>query len=174
MMTEYRNKMKQYQAEADTTTDEENKKRGLEVQTMEQSIQQFQGQAQQDLQTKNETLMKPIFEKAKAAISKVAKAQGFDYVLDSTQGSGVLVSDGKDLSTPTFINHISSSMGFSARLFPVPIFLLKFLFNILGKKKELDRLIGSLKLDSTHTREALNWIPPVNIAEGIRRMVQGK
>ena len=89
-------------------------------------------------------------------------------------GKTFLVSDGKDLSTPNFINHISSSMGFSARLFPVPIFLLKFLFNILGKKKELDRLIGSLKLDCTHTREALNWIPPVNIAEGIRRMVQGK
>ena len=36
--------------------------------------------------------MKPIFEKAKAAIQKVAKAQGFQYVLDSTQGSGVLLS----------------------------------------------------------------------------------
>ena len=97
MATELQNKMKQYQAEVDTKTEEENAKRAQEVQTMEQSIRQFQGQAQQDLQKKEADLLKPIFDKAKAAINKVAKAQGFQYVLDSTQGSGVLVSDGKDL-----------------------------------------------------------------------------
>ncbi|WCO02070.1 OmpH family outer membrane protein [Psychroserpens ponticola] len=97
MATELQNKVKQYQAEVDTKTEEENLSRSQEVQTMEQSIRQYQGQAQQDLQKKEADLLKPIFEKAKAAIDKVAKAQGFQYVLDSTQGSGVLVADGKDL-----------------------------------------------------------------------------
>ncbi len=97
MATELQNKVKQYQAEVDTKTDEENAARGQEVQTMEQSIRQFQGQAQQDLQKKEADLLKPIFEKAKAAIDKVSKAQGYQYVLDSTQGGGVLVADGKDL-----------------------------------------------------------------------------
>ena len=97
MATEYQNKLKQYQAEVDTKTEEENTKRAQEVQTMEQSIRQYQGQAQQDLQKKESELLKPIFDKAKAAIQKVAKAQGFQYVLDSTQGSGVLLADGKDL-----------------------------------------------------------------------------
>ncbi|WP_033957784.1 OmpH family outer membrane protein [Psychroserpens jangbogonensis] len=97
MATELQNKVKQYQAEVDTKTEEENTARAQEVQTMEQSIRQYQGQAQQDLQKKEADLLKPIFEKAKAAIDKVSKAQGFQYVLDSTQGSGVLVADGKDL-----------------------------------------------------------------------------
>ena len=97
MATEYQNKLKQYQAEVDTKTEEENTKRAQEVKTMEQSIRQYQGQAQQDLQKKESELLKPIFDKAKAAIQKVAKAQGFQYVLDSTQGSGVLLADGKDL-----------------------------------------------------------------------------
>ncbi|WP_425077617.1 OmpH family outer membrane protein [Psychroserpens sp. S379A] len=97
MMTELQNKVKQYQAEVETKTEEENTARAQEVQTMEQSIRQYQGQAQQDLQKKEADLLKPIFEKAKAAIDKVAKAQGFQYVLDSTQGGGVLVADGKDL-----------------------------------------------------------------------------
>ncbi|RKE91880.1 OmpH family outer membrane protein [Ichthyenterobacterium magnum] len=97
MATELQNKVKQYQAEVDTKTEEENAARGQEVQTMEQSIRQYQGQAQQDLQKKEADLLKPIFEKAKAAIDKVSKAQGFQYVLDSTQGGGVLVADGKDL-----------------------------------------------------------------------------
>ena len=97
MATEYQNKMKQYQAEAETKTDAENGKRAEEVQTIEQSIRQYQTTAQQDIQTKEGELMKPIFEKAKVAIQKIAKAQGFQYVLDSTQGSGVLLADGKDL-----------------------------------------------------------------------------
>ena len=89
--------MKLYESEATTKTDEENQKRLVEVQTMQQNIQQYQGQAQKDMQEKEVALLKPITEKAKAAILKVARAQGFAYVLDSTQGSGVLVADGKDL-----------------------------------------------------------------------------
>ncbi|QRM89115.1 OmpH family outer membrane protein [Lacinutrix sp. WUR7] len=97
MVTEYQNKMKLYDAEAATKTAEENQKRMVEVQTMQQNIQSYQGQAQQDMQKKEVDLLKPITEKAKAAILKVAKAQGFDYVLDSTQGGGVIMADGKDL-----------------------------------------------------------------------------
>lgn len=97
MATEYQNKMKQYEAEAPTKTDEENQKRLVEVQTMQQNIQQYQGQAQQEMQKKEVDLLKPITEKAKAAILKVARAQGFEYVLDSTQGGGVIMADGNNL-----------------------------------------------------------------------------
>ncbi|WP_223034744.1 OmpH family outer membrane protein [Hanstruepera marina] len=97
MATEYQNKMKQYEAEAPTKTDEENQKRVQERLTMEQNIQQYQAEAQQQMQKKEIDLLKPITEKAKAAILKVARAQGFDYVLDSTQGGGVIMADGKNL-----------------------------------------------------------------------------
>ncbi len=97
MATEYQNKMKQYEAEASSKTDEENQKRLVEVQTMQQNIQQYQGTAQQQMQQKELDLLKPITEKAKAAILKVARAQGYEYVLDSTQGGGVIMADGKNL-----------------------------------------------------------------------------
>tara|TARA_B100000745_G_C19988736_1_gene335178 strand:- start:12 stop:521 length:510 start_codon:yes stop_codon:yes gene_type:complete len=97
MGTEYQNKIKQYDAEASTKTQEENQKRVQEVTEMEQSIRKFQSQAQQEMQKKEFDLLKPITEKAKAAIIKVGKAQGFQYVLDSTQGQGVILADGKDL-----------------------------------------------------------------------------
>lgn len=96
MATEFQNKVKQYDAEASTKTQEENTKRAQEVQTMEQNIRQFQGQAQQDLQKKELELLKPITEKAKTAILKVARAQGFEYVLDSAQ-SVMIMADGKNL-----------------------------------------------------------------------------
>lgn len=97
MATELDTKVKQYDAESSTKTQEENAKRVQEVQTMEQNIRQYQQQAQKDMQQKEVDLLKPITEKAKAAILKVARAQGFDYVVDSSQGSGVIMADGKDL-----------------------------------------------------------------------------
>ncbi len=89
-------------------------------------------------------------------------------------GKTFLVSDGEDLSTPNLINYISSSMGRTIWLFPIPIFLLKIIGLIMGKKKEINRLVGSLKMDSSYTRKILNWTPPVSVTEGIRRMVKGK
>lgn len=93
---EYQNIVKQYDAEAATKTEEENQKRMMELQEKQQNIQQFQSDAQQDMQKKELDLLKPITEKAKKAILKVARAQGFDYVLDSSQQM-VIMSDGKNL-----------------------------------------------------------------------------
>ena len=107
MATELQNKIKQYDAESSTKTDEENGKRLQEVQGMEQSIRQYQAQAQQDLQKKELELLKPITEKAKNAILKVGNDQGFDYVLDSSQGQGVIMANGKDL-----LADIKSELGF--------------------------------------------------------------
>lgn len=98
MAAELQSKVKQYDTEAAAQTDEENAKRLQEVQGMEQSIRQYQAQAQQELQKKEFDLLKPITEKAQAAINKVAGALGFDYVLDSTQGQGVIVANGTDLT----------------------------------------------------------------------------
>lgn len=107
MATELQNKIKQYDAESSTKTDEENGKRLQEVQSMEQSIRQYQAQAQQDLQKKELELLKPITEKAKNAILKVGNAQGFDYILDSSPGQGVIMANGKDL-----LSDVKSELGF--------------------------------------------------------------
>jgi len=96
-MTELKNKYTQYQNEATSKSEEENQKRALELQGYEKNIGEAQQGAQQELQKKQAELLGPISEKAKTAIEKVAAAQGFDYVLDSTQGVGVIVAKGKDL-----------------------------------------------------------------------------
>lgn len=89
-------------------------------------------------------------------------------------GKTFLASDGEDLSTPKLIKLIASSIGKRIYLFPLPVFLLKFLSSIFGKKKEIDRLIGSLRIDNSYTKEILNWKPTLSVEEGIRRMVKGK
>ena len=96
--------------------------------------------------------------------------------IDHPEASGktFLASDGEDLSTPELIKLIASSMGKKAYLFPSPIFILKSLGSFFGKREEMNRLIGSLRIDNSYTKEILNWTPSVSVEEGIRRMVQGK
>lgn len=95
-VTEFQTLLKQYEAEASTKSEEENAKRGQEIQEKQQRIQQFQSDAQKDIQKKEMDLLQPITEKAKAAILKVGRAQGFDYILDASQGVTILA-DGKNL-----------------------------------------------------------------------------
>lgn len=96
-MTELQNKYTQYQNEATTMTDEENEKRAQELQGFNENIQQAEQAAMQDMQKKQQELFAPISERAKAAIEKVADAQGFEYVVDSSPGGSVIVAKGKDL-----------------------------------------------------------------------------
>lgn len=96
-MTELRNKYTQYASESASKSDEENQKRSVELQGFERNIGEAQQTAQQDLQKKQAELLGPITEKAKKAIEAVAAAQGLDYVMDATQGGGLIVAKGKDI-----------------------------------------------------------------------------
>jgi nucleoside-diphosphate-sugar epimerase len=98
------------------------------------------------------------------------------HCIDHPEVSGktFLASDGEDLSTPELIKLIASSMGKKVNLFPFPISILKFLGSVFGKREEINRLVGSLRIDNSYTKQILNWTPPVSVEEGIRRIVQGK
>jgi outer membrane protein len=96
-MTEFQNKLTQYRNESASKSEEENQKRALEVQGFEKNISEAQQTAQQELQKKQAELLGPITEKAKKAIESVAAAQGLDYVIDATQGGGLIVAKGKDI-----------------------------------------------------------------------------
>lgn len=96
--------------------------------------------------------------------------------IDHVDASGktFLVSDDNDLSTPQLIKLIALSMKKKVYFFPLPIFLLKIIFSIIGKRQEINRLIGSLSIDINYVRETLNWTPPISAEEGIRRMINEK
>ena len=91
---EYNAKQQNYAADAENQTDLTNQKRAQELAGMRQNIEQFQQTAAQDVQQKQAEMLRPLIEKARAAIVKIATAQGFDYVVDS---QAVLMAKGKDL-----------------------------------------------------------------------------
>ena len=94
---EFQTKAQSYSADAANQTDVTNQARQKELETMQQNINQYRETAAQDLQKKQVEMMRPLYDKARAAIEKVAAAQGFDYVLDGSAGGSVIMAKGKDL-----------------------------------------------------------------------------
>lgn len=82
-----------------------------------------------------------------------------------------LVSDGDDLSTPDLVRALAGASQVSARLVPVPVWLLRVLTSAIGKGAVLQRLAGNLQVDISHARAQLGWNPPVSVSEGLRRVV---
>jgi nucleoside-diphosphate-sugar epimerase len=84
-----------------------------------------------------------------------------------------LVSDDEDLSTAALITRLATSMRRSAKLLPVPEWLLLAGAKLLGQDTVIQRLLGSLQVDITKTKMLLDWSPPVDVNEGLRRAVAG-
>jgi len=98
MRAEAQNTITRYKNEAATQTDETNLARQKEMQETGQAILQYEQKAYSDLKKKEQVLLKPILEKARLSIQKVARAKGFAFVLDSTPGAGgVIMADGYNL-----------------------------------------------------------------------------
>jgi len=98
MNNEYQAKGKEYQATQGTMTDAVRSAKQAELADFQKRMQDLQTDAQSKVDAKSNELIKPITDKAKAAVSQVAKEKGYTYVLDSSQGSPILVSpEGDDL-----------------------------------------------------------------------------
>ena len=52
----------------------------------------------------------------------------------------------------------------------VPICILLFFAKALRKTDMAERLLGSLQVDSSKTRELLGWSPVINIDEQLEKM----
>ncbi|WP_155984193.1 MULTISPECIES: NAD-dependent epimerase/dehydratase family protein [unclassified Thioalkalivibrio] len=82
-----------------------------------------------------------------------------------------LAGDGEDLSTTDLLRRVAAAMGRRARLVPVPPVLLRAGARAVGRGEMARRLLDSLQVDISHTRETLGWEPPVSVDEGLRRAV---
>lgn len=86
-------------------------------------------------------------------------------------GQTYLVSDGEDVSTPDLLRQLGAAMGHPARLFPCPPALLKLAGRLIGRSDQVERLLGSLQVDSSKIRCELGWRPPYTLQEGLRLTV---
>lgn len=87
-------------------------------------------------------------------------------------GQTYLVSDGDDVSTPELIRSTASALGVPARLLPFPMSLMKLAGKLTGKSGAVNRLTGSLTVDSSKIRQELGWKPPFTMEQGLREAVR--
>ncbi|MFN2314662.1 MAG: OmpH family outer membrane protein [Bacteroidales bacterium] len=82
MQVEYNNKLDQYVKDSKTLSDLVKTNKEQELSDIQNRINNFQQQAQTQLQDRQAELLNPIIEKATTAINAVAKDGGFTYIYD--------------------------------------------------------------------------------------------
>ncbi len=93
MQVEFNNKYQDYVSKKDTYSDLIKQTKENDLQQMNQRIQQFQQNAEQDIQKQRTEIFKPVLDKANKAISDVAKENGFTYIFDLSAGSVIYHAD---------------------------------------------------------------------------------
>ena len=83
-------------------------------------------------------------------------------------GQTYLVCDGEDISTPDLLRQLAKGMGVPAHLFPCPPKLLQVIGKLTGKSQQVERLLGSLRVDGDKMRADLNWTPPFSLHQGLQ------
>lgn len=83
-----------------------------------------------------------------------------------------LVSDDHDVSTALIVKYMSQALGKSNRLLPVPLWCYRLVGKLMGKTDVVNRLVGSLQVDISHTKGTLGWIPPQKLEDGFKETAE--
>lgn len=97
MYLEYQNKVQDYSNNLDGMSDIIKQTKEREIADLETRITEFQQSAESDFAMKQQQLFDPLITKAKNAISQVAKANGFTYILDISMGTVLYYESGEDV-----------------------------------------------------------------------------
>jgi len=93
MATEYQNKLQDYEANQATMSNLVKQSKEKEIVDLQNRIQQFQANAENEFEAKRAEVLKPILDKIQNAINAVGKEKGYTYILDLATGATVYVSD---------------------------------------------------------------------------------
>ncbi len=97
MGAEYEAAVAAAQAKAATMTETEKEMAVRDIQALEQRIQDAREKAQEDLAKQEEELLRPMVEKANAAINEVAASNSFNYIFDTSTGFVLYFDKGEDI-----------------------------------------------------------------------------
>lgn len=92
----FQKEVQQYQAEGAKLTEAQRQAKEAELNKKQQNLQAIQQTAQNDLAQRRDAAIKPVIEKLNKAVEKVAKASGFEFIIDA----GALVYKGGPDATP--------------------------------------------------------------------------
>ena len=90
-----------------------------------------------------------------------------DKAVDKT----FLVTDDKDISTTQLVNEIKGHEEYHFLNFRINHALLNLVFKLPGLSNVSSQLTKNMQLDISYTKSQLNWEPPFNIKESIRKSI---
>lgn len=83
-------------------------------------------------------------------------------------GETYLVSDCEAVSTSDLLSRLAIAVGAPSRIFYTPLWMLRLSGKLLGKSIQVERLVGSLQVDSSKIRRELDWTPPYSLEQGLK------
>ena len=83
-----------------------------------------------------------------------------------------LPADAEDVSTTQLLHKIARALHKKARLLPVPACWMTFIARLMGKQAINSRLFASLQVDSSKTRDLLDWQPVVTMDEQLSKIAE--
>jgi len=95
MQGEYQAKLEDYQTNMASMSNLIRQNKEREIMDIQNRMENFRAQAEEDLQEKEIELTSPIIEKARSAVNEVAKENGYTYIFNSAEGL-LLYSDPAD------------------------------------------------------------------------------
>ena len=127
------------------------------------------------------SLLRIIAKGVPLPLASVSNLKSFLYVENLTDalaccaihpnatGQTYLVSDGEDISTPALIKRLATALGKPVRMFRFPPGLMRLAGRILRKSAAVERLAGSLQVDSSKIRRELGWQPSFTVEQGLAK-----
>ena len=97
MQDELETRYNDYRAKESQMSDLIKQTKQRELQDMGARMEEFQKNAQQQLQDREQELLKPIIERARKAIEDVAKERGYTYIFDAGVGTLLYSQESDDI-----------------------------------------------------------------------------
>lgn len=85
-------------------------------------------------------------------------------------GETFTVCDGDDVSSAELVRRIAQALDKKPRLLPIPEGWMRLAGKLTGKSAQVDRLCGSLVIDSSHVCKTLDWQPPCTMQAELARV----
>jgi len=80
------------------------------------------------------------------------------------------VSDNVDVSTSELLRLLGNSIGKPAVLIRFPVIILTAMARLLGMNAKIQKLVGTLQVDISHTCNQLGWNPPFTLEDGLKKL----
>lgn len=100
-------------------------------------------------------------------VDNLADAIASTVLHPAALGQTFLVSDDHDVSVSELLRRLAVAQGGRARLFRAPVAFLRQAGSLLGRDADLDRILGTLRIDCRLIQSTIGWRPPVELGDGL-------